>query len=264
LEVPTLAALQKKGTRPEFLFFVGCSAAFDPRNQRIARSVARILNACGISYGVLGEEEACTGDFLRRIGHEHLFQQQCRTNLETLSRYAFDKILTLCPHCHHTFKTDYPQFGGSYPVVHHTELIAQLIQQEKIRLSQPYSHAVTYHDPCYLGRYNGVFDPPRAILEKVKGAEIVEMERSRMESMCCGAGGGLMWLEEDPHKRVNCLRIKQAEEALARKNGSPAVIAVACPFCMTMLEDGLAGRKGELQCRDIAEIAAQAMGLGEP
>ena len=264
LEVPTLASLKDKGVRPEYLFFVGCSAAFDPRNQKIARSMVRILNSCKVSYGVLGEEEGCTGDFLRRIGNEHLFQTQCRSNLETFGKYAFEKILTLCPHCHHTFKTDYPQFGKAYPVVHHSQLIARLVAEGKIQLPEAFSRKVAYHDPCYLGRYNGVYDEPRAVLEKVKGAEIVEMERSREGSMCCGAGGGLMWLEEDPDKRVNCVRIKQAEEALLpAKDGVPAVIAAACPFCMTMLEDGLADRKEKLQCMDVAEIVAHAMGLGE-
>jgi len=262
LAVKTMAQVKAAGERVEYLFWVGCSAAFDPRNQKIARSMVQILNAAGVSFAVLGEEESCTGDPARRIGHEYLYQIQAQTNVETLKSYAFDKVLTLCPHCFNTIKNEYPDFGGSYTVIHHTELLKELLEQGKLTLSKPLEAVVTYHDSCYLGRHNKIYEQPRDILKKIPGVQIVEMERTRGRGMCCGAGGGLMWLEEEPGKRVNERRVEQAQEAVAtRQNGRPALIASACPFCMTMMEDGLAAKKSTMQDKDVAELVAESMGL---
>lgn len=262
LELKTMAAVEAAGETVEYLFWVGCSAAFDPRNQKIARSVARILNAAGVSFAVLGEEESCTGDPARRIGHEYLYQIQAEMNVETMNRYAFQKIITLCPHCFNTIKNEYPDYGGSYEIVHHTELIKEFLYQDKIKFTQSIDSVITYHDSCYLGRHNKIYQQPRDILEKIPGVELVEMKRNRGRGMCCGAGGGLMWIEEEPGKRVNEHRVAQAQEALASSaNGKAATIASACPFCMTMMEDGLASKNIDVQDRDIAELVAEAMGL---
>jgi Fe-S oxidoreductase len=263
LPVRTMAEVKKAGETVDYLLWVGCSAAFESRNQKIVRSLVQILQRAGVSFAVLGEEESCTGDPARRAGHEYLYQVQARMNVETLQNYAFRRILTLCPHCFNNLGKEYADFGGSYPVVHHTQLIHELLQQGKLQLSASLSGVVTYHDPCYLGRYNGVFDAPREILKRIPGLEIVEMERSRETSMCCGAGGGLMWIEEEPGKRVNQMRVDQVQEALDASPGSgkPGILASACPFCMTMMEDGLASRKSGVQDKDIAELVAEAMGL---
>ncbi len=262
LEVKTMAEVREAGESVDYLFWVGCSAAFDPRNQRIARSVVRILEAAEVSFAVLGEEESCTGDPARRIGHEYLYQIQAETNVELLNEQPFEKILTLCPHCFNTVKNEYPAYGGRYEVVHHTELIKQLLDADKLPLTQQLDGVVTYHDSCYLGRHNKVYEQPRDILKKLPGLEIVEMERSRDRGMCCGAGGGLMWIEEEPGKRVNERRVRQAEEAVAAKrNGKPATVASACPFCMTMMEDGLTSKESELRDKDVAELVVEAMGL---
>lgn len=262
LTVKTMAQVKAANEKVEYLFWVGCSTAFDPRNQKIARSMVQILNAAGVSFAVLGEEESCTGDPARRIGHEYLYQIQAQTNVETLKSYAFEKVLTLCPHCFNTIKNEYPDFGGSYTVIHHTELLKELLDQGKLTLNKSLDAVVTYHDSCYLGRHNKIYEQPRDILRKIPGVQVVEMERTRGRGMCCGAGGGLMWLEEEPGKRVNERRVEQAQEAVAaRQNGKPALIASACPFCMTMMEDGLAAKKSAMQDKDVAELVAEAMGL---
>ena len=187
-------------------------------------------------------------------------------NVGTLQNYSFRKILTLCPHCFNNLGKEYADFGGSYSVVHHTQLIHELLQQGKLQLSANLSGVVTYHDPCYLGRYNGVFDAPREILRRIPGLEIVEMKRSRETSMCCGAGGGLMWIEEEPGKRVNGIRVDQVQEVVevSPASGKPGIVASACPFCMTMMEDGLAAKKSGVQDKDIAELVAEAMGIEAP
>ncbi len=262
LEIRTMAEAAEAGESVDFLFWVGCSAAFDPRNQKIARSLVRILKEAGVSFAVLGEEERCTGDPARRMGHEYLFQVQAETNVETLSGYGVEKILTLCPHCYNTFKKDYPDFGGNYEVVHHTELIRDLVDTGRITLEHAVKGTAVFHDSCYLGRHNRIFDAPRHILEKIRGLTIVEMERSREFGMCCGAGGGLTWIEEEPGHRVNDRRVEQALSALAgRPEQAPQILATACPFCMTMLEDALAARETGLKEKDVAELVAEAMGL---
>ncbi len=262
LEVRTMAQVAGEGGKVDWLLWVGCSAAFDPRNQKIARSLVRILNAAGVTFAVLGEEERCTGDPARRMGHEYLFQVQAESNVETLSAYGVEKILTLCPHCYNTFKKEYPDYGGHYQVIHHTELIRDLVESGAIVLEHSVKGTAVYHDSCYLGRHNRIFDAPRTVLQKLPGLETVEMKRSREYGMCCGAGGGLTWIEEEPEKRVNDHRVDQALEALSEKTGrEPFVLATACPFCMTMMEDGLAARETGLVDKDIAELVVQAMGL---
>ena len=262
LEIRTMAEVAESGEKVDFLFWVGCSAAFDPRNQKIARSLVRILEAAGVSFAVLGEEERCTGDPARRMGHEYLFQVQAESNVELLSGYGVERILTLCPHCYNTFKKEYPDFGGRYEVVHHTELIRDLLETGRITLDHPLDGAAVFHDSCYLGRHNRIFDAPRQILRKLPGLKTVEMERNREYGMCCGAGGGLTWIEEEPGRRVNDHRVDQAMEALSEQAGREnRILATACPFCMTMLEDGLAARETGLKDRDIAELVAESMGL---
>jgi len=267
LEIRTMAEVARKGDEVDYLFWVGCSAAFDPRNQKIARSLVRILNNAGISFAVLGEEERCTGDPARRMGHEYLFQMQAEMNVKTLANYGVERILTLCPHCYNTLKHEYPDFGGHYRVVHHTELIRDLIMSARISLDQPILAVAAYHDSCYLGRHNRIFDAPRQVLACIPELESVEMERCREYAMCCGAGGGLTWVEEDQEHRVNERRVEQIEEVLRsrtnRKNGNSGLLITACPFCMTMLEDGVAARGADLRDLDIAEVVALAMGLGE-
>jgi len=263
LELKTMNEVERAGERVDYLLWIGCSAAFDPRNQKIARSLVRVLQAAGVSFAVLGEEETCTGDPARRIGHEYLYQIQAEMNVETLNRYPFKTVVTLCPHCFNTIKNEYPDFGGSYDIVHHTELIKTLLDQGKLEFTQPVERTVVYHDSCYLGRHNQIYDPPRDILKRLPGLELLEIERNRERGMCCGAGGGQMWLEEEPGKHVNERRVEQAQRALGHPNDKPATIASACPFCMTMLEDGVASQGVELQDKDIAELVAEALGVSE-
>lgn len=265
LSIRTMAAVKEAGETVDYLLWVGCSAAFDPRNQNIARSLVRILQKAGVSFAVLGEEESCTGDPARRIGHEFLYQIQARQNVETLQNYVFRKVLTLCPHCFNCLGKEYPDFGGNYTVVHHTQLVHELLESGMLKLSQRIEAVVSYHDSCYLGRHNGIFEAPREILKKIHGLELVEMKQNRENGMCCGSGGGLMWIEEEPGKRVNARRVDQIEEAIASAGGAAgrAVVASACPFCMTMLEDGLGAKKAQVQGKDIAELVAEAMGDAE-
>ncbi len=261
LPVRTMAAVKEAGETVDYLLWIGCSAAFDPRNQNIARSLVRILDRAGVSFAVLGEEESCTGDPARRVGHEFLYQIQARQNVETFEAYAFRKIVTLCPHCFNCLGKEYPDFGGRYTVVHHTQLIHELLESGRVTLTQRTEAVVSYHDSCYLGRHNGIFDPPREILKKIPGLEIVEMKQNRSNGMCCGSGGGLMWIEEEPGKRVNEKRVEQIQEAVAGASSSKkALVASACPFCITMLEDGLSAKKANVQDKDIAELVAEAMG----
>jgi Fe-S oxidoreductase len=263
LPVRTMAQVKEAGEAVEYLLWVGCSAAFDPRNQRIVGSLVRILNKAGVSFAVLGDEEGCTGDPSRRMGHEYLFQSQARMNVEVLQNYTFQRILTPCPHCFNCLGKEYSDFGGNYPVVHHTQFIHELLERGELQLSATLHGVVTYHDSCYLGRHNRVFDAPREVLKRIPGLEIVEMKQNREDGMCCGAGGGLMWIEEEPGKRVNERRVDQVQEAIGSvsASGRAGIVASACPFCMTMMEDGLASRKVGVQDKDIAELVAEAMGL---
>ena len=263
LDVPIMADVAEEGKGVDYLFWVGCSAASDPRNAKIARSMARILKAAGVDFAVLGEEERCTGDPARRMGHEYLFSILAESNVELLSEYKFNHILTICPHCYNTFVKDYPDFGGEYSVIHHTELIRDLIEQGRLKFINHIDALATFHDSCYLGRHNRIFDAPREILAKIPGIQTVEMERNREMGMCCGAGGGLTWFEEQTDQRVNDRRVAQAAEAIGKAGVTGAektrLIATACPFCMTMIEDGLAARETGLADKDIAELVAEAI-----
>lgn len=251
LDVKTVA---ERGT-PEVLYWVGCAAALDERNQQVAAAFAKLLQRAGVDFAILGEEERCTGDPARRIGNEYLFQMLARENIATLNGYGITKIVTTCPHGFNTLKNEYPKLGGSYEVIHHTQLLADLVKERRLRLQKPIDGVASFHDPCYLGRHNGVYDPPRQLLGAIPGLAVKEMDRSREHGFCCGAGGGLMWLEEKIGKRVSWER---TEEALAL---GPQVLASACPFCLIMFEDALKVKDaiGRIRPLDVAELMAQSV-----
>ncbi|MBX5465666.1 MAG: (Fe-S)-binding protein, partial [Clostridia bacterium] len=254
LEIPLLSELGS-ADEVEYVFWVGCSAAFDERNQKIARALATVLQRAGVRFAILGDEERCTGDPARRMGNEFLFQMTAQENVDLLGRYGVRRLLTLCPHCYNTFRNEYPRFGGRYEVVHHSQLLRELLASGRLRVTRPSLLETTYHDPCYLGRYNDEYEAPRAVLGSVGGGPLLEMERNRNRSFCCGAGGGRMWAEEEPSQRVNRERARQALATGARRVGT------ACPFCMTMLEDGVkseTGGDGSVEVRDLAEIVEEA------
>jgi len=240
----------------EYLIFVGCAGAFDQRNQRTLKALVKILNAAGVNYAILGKEETCTGDPARRVGNEYLYQMMAQQNIETLNSKSFKKVITSCPHCYNTIRNEYPQLGGKYEVLHHSEVIAELVKSGKIRLKNSLDKTITYHDSCYLGRHNGIYDAPRDILAAIPGIKLEEMPRSRNKGFCCGAGGGRMWLDE-AKPRVNQNRVNEAAETT-----SAGLVTTACPFCSTMIDDGIkeTGREGKLENRDIAELVAEAMG----
>lgn len=241
----------------EYLVFVGCAGAFDQRNQRTLKSLVRILNAAGVNYAILGKEETCTGDPARRTGNEYLYQMMAQQNIETLNEKSFKKVITSCPHCYNTIRNEYPQLGGKYEVIHHSKLIADLLKSGKLSLKNPLNQVITYHDSCYLGRHNDIYDPPREILKAIPGVTLEEMPRSRNKGFCCGAGGGRMWLDEDK-PRVNQNRVDEAATAT-----NADLVCTACPFCSTMIDDGIkeTGREEKMQNRDIAELVAESMGL---
>lgn len=260
LKVPTMAQMMAEGKVPEILFWVGCAGSFDERAQKITRSICKILQHVGMSYAVLGTEESCTGDPAKRAGNEFLFQMQAMTNIEVLNAYEVKKIVTGCPHCFNTLKNEYPQLGGNYEVIHHTQLIQQLIDEGRLKPEGGESFKgkrITYHDACYLGRGNNVYEAPRSALE-ILDADLVEMKRCRSNGLCCGAGGAQMFKEPEPGKKdINIERIEDAIEAKAQ------IVASACPFCMTMLRDGVKHheKEQEMQVLDIAEITAKSLGL---
>ncbi|MFV0436150.1 MAG: (Fe-S)-binding protein [Desulfopila sp.] len=260
LAVPIMADLAAAGQGVDYLFWVGCAAAYDPRNSKIARSMVKILQAAGVSFAVLGEEERCTGDPARRMGQEYLFSMQAEANIELLAEYDFKHILTICPHCYNSFIKDYPEFGGSYSVIHHTRLIEELVAAKRLPMSRTVAAVATFHDSCYLGRHNRIFEAPRNVLRHIPGIRTVEMARNRELAMCCGGGGGLSWFEEEPGKRVNDRRVLQAAEVIATADGhGPGVIVTSCPFCLTMIEDGLAAAETTIVNKDIAELVVEAM-----
>ncbi len=239
----------------DYLLWVGCAGSFDDRTKKVSTSLVKILQKAGISFAILGVEEKCTGDFARRVGNEMLYQMMAQENIETLNNYKVKKIIAACPHCLNTLKHEYPQMGGNYEVIHHTEFIDQLVRSGKITLNKSFQGSLTYHDPCYLGRYNSVYDQPRSILKSISKDGLKELTRHGKESFCCGAGGGRMWMEETIGKRINQER---AEEII---NKHVENVAVACPFCLTMIEDGMKEleEEEEIKTQDICELVAKNM-----
>lgn len=259
LHVPTMADFAARGETPEILFWVGCAGSFDDRAKKITKAIVRILNHVGIKFAVLGVEESCTGDPAKRAGNEFLFQMQAMNNITVLNGYAVKKIVTGCPHCFNTIKNEYPGLGGQYEVIHHTQLVQQLIDSGKLKVEGGgfKGKKITFHDPCYLGRANNEYEAPRRVIEQLD-AELSEMKRSRANGFCCGAGGAQMFKEaEKGNKEVN---VERSEEALAL---NPDVIAVGCPFCMTMMTDGVKhfNKEDKTQVLDVAELIAQANDL---
>jgi Fe-S oxidoreductase len=253
LEVPVAA--DKKEF--DILYWVGCAGSFDARYRNVSRSVAGLLNKAGINYAVLGTEEKCNGDSARRLGNEFLAQTMIKENVETLKKYNFKKILVSCPHCLQTIGNEYKAFGADFEVVHHSEFIGEMIAEQKIQIddTKRLDKKITYHDSCYLGRYNDIYKEPREILKEVNKYGIAEMKRSHDRGLCCGAGGGRMWMEEKlGHKKVN---IERTEEALLL---NPDIISTACPFCMTMMTDGVKekGSSEKVQVKDFAELVIEA------
>jgi Fe-S oxidoreductase len=240
----------------DVLYWVGCAGSFDARYQNVTRSVAQLLDKAKVNYAVLGTEEKCNGDSARRLGNEFLAQTMIKENVETMKKYNFKKILVSCPHCLQTIGNEYKEFGGDYEVVHHSEFIGELVEQNKIEIdsTKKIDKKITYHDSCYLGRYNDIYEEPRDLIKKVNNGEMIEMKRSKDRGLCCGAGGGRMWLEEKIGKKVN---IERTEDALET---NPDVISTACPFCMTMLTDGVKekGRTDEVKVKDFAELVLES------
>ena len=252
MNILTIKELKDKGIEPEILFWVGCAGSFDDRAKRITKSFANLLNKAGVSFAVLGKEESCTGDPAKRAGNEFLFQMQAVSNIEVLNQYNFKKIVTTCPHCFNTLKNEYPELGGKYDVIHHTELLSTLISEQKIKIdnSEFNGKKITFHDPCYLGRANKVYEPPRKLIESLN-ADLKEMKSCKEKGLCCGAGGAQMFKEsEKGNKEIN---IKRTEEALETKS---EIIAAGCPFCNTMLTDGIKNKEMEdkVHVYDIAEL----------
>jgi len=258
MKVHTMAELMMAGETPEILFWVGCAGSFDQRAQKITKAFAAILDKVGIRYAILGKEEACTGDPARRAGNEFLFQMMAYQNIQVLNGYGIKKIVTTCPHCFNTLKNEYPELGGHYEVTHHTGFLQQLIEEGKIRMKEKGSFSgkkISYHDSCYLGRANHIYEAPRKVLEALD-AELVEMKRCRSNGLCCGAGGAQMFKEDEPgQKRIN---MERADEAL--ETGA-SFIAAACPFCNTMMTDGVKNieKENDVAVMDIAEMILTEM-----
>lgn len=253
-----MAEYAANGEMPEVLFWVGCAGSFDQRAQRITKAFAQILDKVGVKFAILGKEEMCTGDPARRAGNEFLFQMMAYNNIQTLNGYGVQKIVTACPHCFNIIKNEYPALGGTYEVIHHTTFLQQLINDGRVRLKEGGAFKgkrITYHDSCYLGRGNNIYEAPREVLHALD-VELVEMKRCRTNGLCCGAGGAQMFKEEEPGTtRVN---FERAEEAMETK---PTIIAANCPFCTTMLTDGVKNQEQEdnVKVMDIAEMVAQSL-----
>ena len=260
LHVPTMSEMIAKGETPEILFWVGCAGSFDDRAKKITKALVKILNHCKVNFAVLGTEESCSGDPAKRAGNEFTFQMQAMMNIQVLNEYEVKKIVTACPHCFNTLKNEYPELGGEYEVVHHTQLIQDLINTGKLALegSETYKgKKITFHDPCYLGRANDVYEAPRSLIEKLD-AELVEMKRCKSKGLCCGAGGAQMFKEAEPGtKEINIERTEDALETAAE------IIATGCPFCNTMMTDGIKNVEKEdaIKVLDVAELIANAADL---
>jgi Fe-S oxidoreductase len=258
MKVPVIAELFAENKQPEILFWVGCAGSFDQRAQKITKAFATILDKVGINYAILGKEEMCTGDPVRRAGNEFMFQMMAYQNIQTLNNYGIKKIVTACPHCFNIFKNEYPALGGNYEVIHHSVFLQQLIDEGKIKLKDGgvfKGKKITYHDSCYLGRANNIYEAPRKVLEAFD-AELIEMKRCRSKGLCCGAGGAQMFKEEEKGDiRVN---FERTNEAIAT---GAAIIAAACPFCNTMLTDGVKNAEKEeaIKVKDIAELISESM-----
>jgi Fe-S oxidoreductase len=245
----------ENGRAPEYLYWVGCAASFDDRAKKIAQATARLLQKAGVPFAILGPRELCTGDPARRMGHEYLFQQLAEENVGTLNGVGARKVIVNCPHCFNTIRNEYPDYGGRYEVIHHTQLLSRLLDEGRLRPTAEVQALVTYHDPCYLGRHNGVYDEPRRVLDRIPGVRQVEMHRHRERGFCCGAGGARMWMEEPIGKRINNERTDEAAATGAD------VIGVACPYCMVMLDDGAKAKGGDLEVKDVAQVVAESVGV---
>ncbi|MGB2116364.1 MAG: (Fe-S)-binding protein [Flavobacteriaceae bacterium] len=259
LKVPTMSELVAQGKQPEILFWVGCAGSFDDRAKKITKAFVKILNKAQIDFAVLGTEESCTGDPAKRSGNEFLFQMQAMTNIEVLNAYDVKRIVTTCPHCFNTLKNEYPGLGGKYEVIHHTQLLKSLLNEGKLTVEGGSFRGkkITFHDPCYLGRANNIYEAPRVLIKKLE-AELVEMKRCKQNGLCCGAGGAQMFKE--PEKGNKDINIERTEEALAIQ---PDVIAAGCPFCNTMMSDGIKAKEKEQDVKvlDLAEMIAEAEDL---
>tara|TARA_B100001057_G_scaffold490243_1_gene578102 strand:- start:461 stop:1240 length:780 start_codon:yes stop_codon:yes gene_type:complete len=259
MNVPTMASLTKEGKKPEVLFWVGCAGSFDDRAKKITKAFVKILNKAGVSFAVLGTEENCTGDPAKRSGNEFLFQMQALANIEVMNAYKVTRIVTTCPHCFNTLKNEYPSLGGQYEVMHHTSFINKLLKEGRFSItgSNFKGKKITYHDPCYLGRANQIYEAPRDLIRKLD-AELVEMKNCKSKGLCCGAGGAQMFKE--PEKGNKDINIERTEQAL--ETGSE-LIAAACPFCNTMMSDGVKNKdkEGKVFVQDIAELISKAADL---
>lgn len=257
MRVPILSELKTQGIDPEYLFWVGCAGSFDERSKKVTKAFIKILNKVNISFAILGKEESCTGDPAKRAGNEFLFQMKAISNIEILNSYNIKKIVTTCPHCFNTLKNEYPELGGNYEVIHHTQLINDLIKDGRIGVSGGTfkGKKITFHDPCYLGRANNVYEAPREIIKKLD-SELVEMKSCKSKSLCCGAGGAQMFKE--PEKGNKDINIKRSEEALKTKS---EIIAVGCPFCNTMMSDGMKSMEKDITVLDIAQMIEKAENL---
>lgn len=258
MHIKSMAEWAASGESPEILFWVGCAGSFDARAQRITKAFATILDTVGITFGIMGKEEMCTGDPARRAGNEFLFQMMAYNNIQLLNGYGIKKVVTICPHCFNIFKNEYPELGGEYEVVHHTQFLQSLINNGRVKLKEGgefKGKKITYHDSCYLGRANGVYEAPRAVLEALD-VELVEMKRCRANGLCCGAGGAQMWKEDEPGQtRINWERSAEAIETGAE------VIAMNCPFCTTMFIDGVkkAEKEDSVQVLDVSEMVVRSL-----
>ena len=259
IKVPTLAECMAEGRTPEILFWVGCAGSFDERAKKITKAFVKLLDNAKVDFAVLGAEESCSGDPAKRAGNEFLFQMQAMTNIEVMNAYEVKKIVTTCPHCVNTLKNEYPELGGKYEVIHHTQLLRDLLDEGKMTIEEGTfkGKRITYHDPCYLGRANNIYEAPRELIQKLD-AELVEMKSCKSRGLCCGAGGAQMFKEpEQGNKDINIERTEQAIET------KPDIIAAACPFCNTMLSDGVKNKEKEdsLPVLDLAEMIATAKDL---
>ena len=239
----------------EFLYWVGCAGSYDTRNQMVSRALVKIMKAAQIKFGILGNDEKCNCEVARRVGEEGRFQQAAMELIDLMNKRGVKKIVTQCPHCYNTFKNEYPRFGATFQVIHHSQLIAQLLREGKLKLKKGIEQAIAYHDPCYLGRYNDEYEAPRNIIRTLSNGKLVELPRSRAKSFCCGGGGGNTWYTVEAEKKCSVIRIDEAQQL------APNILAAACPYCISMFEDAskVLGTSEKMPIRDIAELVAEAL-----